>query len=262
MKKILLTFIILVQTALWANSDPLYEIRGDSALLDANLTRFLHQWREETTCPIAEGNYTNIYLHGDTTQGKKIALTFDDSPDENNTGKVLDILKHYDVKASFFMIAAPMLDVNATITKRVADEGHLVLNHSFNHPHFTHISDEEIAQEIQSSSERIATITGHYPLLFRPPYGSVNQRVVDTLNAQGCKSILWSLDSLDWAMKDKNAIIENIMTHVQPGDIILMHSSRANNATVEALGEIIEKLRNQGYQFQRVDEMLGIKAYR
>jgi peptidoglycan/xylan/chitin deacetylase (PgdA/CDA1 family) len=262
MKKILLTLILLAQTALWANTDPLYEIRGDSALLDANLTQFLHQWREETTRPIAEGNYTNIYLHGDTTQGKKIALTFDDSPDENNTGKVLDILKLYGVKASFFMIGAPMADLNTTTTKRAADEGHLVLNHSFNHPHFTHISDEEITQEIRSASDRIESITGHYPLLLRPPYGSVNQRVIDALNAQGVKSILWSLDSLDWAMKDKNAIVDNIMTHVQSGDIILMHSSRANNATVEALGEIIEKLRDQGYQFQRVDEILGIKAYR
>lgn len=262
MKKRLIILLTLFQIILFSGCTPLYEIRGDSPNLDANLTQFLHQWRNDTTTPIAEGNYTNIYLHGDITKGKTVSLTFDDSPDENNTEKVLDILKHYGVKASFFMIASPMSEHNATITKRVFDEEHLVLNHSFTHPHFSKINQEAIVHELNRSSQRIESITGKYPLLFRPPYGSINQEVMDTINAQGYSTILWSLDSLDWTLKDKDAIIDNVTTHVHNGDIILMHSSRANYTSVEALPQIIEQLQNQGYSFQRLDEMLGIKAYR
>ena len=262
MKKLLITLLAFFQLALFGANDPLYEIRGKSPLLDANLTQFLDRWRNETTAPIAEGNYTNIYLHGEIAKTKNIALTFDDSPDENNTDKVLDILKHYGIKASFFMIAAAMEENNITVAKRTFDEGHLVLNHSFTHPHFTALTSEQIIQELNTTSERIHELTGKYPLLFRPPYGAINQEVIDTVNAQGYTTVLWSLDSLDWGMQDKEAIITNIMTYVSPGDIILMHSGRANHVTVEALGEIIERLREQGYVFQRLDEMLSIKAYK
>lgn len=263
MKKLLLIiFLFLGPIILFTGCISHYEIRGDSPKLDANLTHFLHQWRDTTTAPIGNGTYTNIHLNGGLSKGKTVALTFDDSPDENNTGKVLDILNLYRIKASFFMIGAPMVDYNATVTKRVFDEGHLVLNHSFNHPHFSKIGNEQIVHELNATSHRIESITGQYPLLFRPPYGSINQEVMNTINAQGYTTILWSLDSLDWALQDKDAIRENVLTHVQNGDIILMHSSRANHASVEALPGIIEQLRTKGYTFQRLDEMLGIKAYR
>ncbi|MDD5051451.1 MAG: polysaccharide deacetylase family protein [Sulfuricurvum sp.] len=262
MKNILLFLIILLQTALFGDNNPLYEIRGESSEIDANLTQFLKQWRDNTTKPIEDGNYTNIFLHADITKGKIVALTFDDSPDENNTDKVLDILNHYNVKASFFMIGSPIQDNNATVVKRAFDEGHLVLNHSFTHPHLKTLANDEIIQELNATSEKIESITGHYPLLFRPPYGDVNQQVMNTLNTNGYTTILWSLDSLDWAIKNKDAIIENVINHIQPGDIVLMHSSRANQSSVDALPEIIEKLQQLGYKFERLDEMLGIKAYR
>lgn len=262
MKKLLIILLTLGPIVLFTGCISHYCIRGDSPQLDANLTHFLHQWRDNTTAPIRDGKYTHIYLNGDGSQGKKLALTFDDSPDENNTDKVLDILKFYHVKASFFMIGAPMVDQNITVTKRAFDEGHLVLNHSFTHPHFSKIDKERIVDELNATSHRIENITGKHPLLFRPPYGSINQEVMDTINDQGYTTILWSLDSLDWALQDKDAITENVITHVQNGDIILMHSSRANHASVEALPGIIEQLQSKGYTFLRLDDMLGIKAYR
>jgi len=262
MKKLLIILLTLGPIVLFTGCISHYCIRGDSPQLDANLTHFLHQWRDNTTAPIRDGKYTHIYLNGDGSQGKKLALTFDDSPDENNTDKVLDILKFYRIKASFFMIGAPMVDQNITVTKRAFDEGHLVLNHSFTHPHFSKIDKERIVDELNATSHRIENITGKHPLLFRPPYGSINQEVMDTINDQGYTTILWSLDSLDWALQDKDAITENVITHVQNGDIILMHSSRANHASVEALPGIIEQLQSKGYTFLRLDDMLGIKAYR
>lgn len=259
-KRLLFFFTLFCQILLYA--DPGYEIRGDSPLLDANLSRFLHQWREDTVAPIRDGNYTNIRLCANCTDSKSIALTFDDSPDENNTFAVLDILKHHGVKASFFMIGSPMNDINATAVKRAHDEGHLILNHSFTHPRFTACTAEELVGEIRSAAERIHRVIGKTPRLLRPPYGSLNRSVSDILNAEGYTTVLWSLDSLDWALKEPKAIVDNVTAHVKPGDVILMHSSRSNGATVGALGEIIEKLDSMGYRFETLDRLLGIEAYR
>ncbi|MFA5215560.1 polysaccharide deacetylase family protein [Sulfuricurvum sp.] len=261
MNRLFFFLFFLFNLTLFADTNGIYDIRGSSPQLDANLTTFLDIWRHDTITPIQEGNYTNVRVNG-KADAKRVALTFDDSPDENNTDKVLDILKHYQVQAGFFMIGQAMEDLNATAVTRASNEGHLVLNHSFTHPRLSALSSEEVAYELNTTSERINTLTGHYPLLMRPPYGSINQKTVDTINAQGFTAILWSLDSLDWALQDKNAIIENVITHVRNGDIILMHSGRANNSSVEALPEIIEKLTEMGYSFLRLDELLGIRAYR
>jgi peptidoglycan-N-acetylglucosamine deacetylase len=261
MNKLFFFLSFVLHITLFADANGIYDIRGHSPQLDANLTTFLDVWRHDTITPIQEGKYTNVCVNG-KSDAKIVALTFDDSPDENNTGKVLDILKHYKIIASFFMIAQPMEDVNATAVTRASNEGHLVLNHSFTHPRLSALSSEEVAHELNAASERINTLTGHYPLLMRPPYGSINQKTVETINAQGFTAILWSLDSLDWALHDKNAIIDNVVSNVRNGDIILMHSGRANNPSVEALPEIIEKLRDRGYSFVNLETMLGIKAYR
>ena len=261
MKPLFFFLIVLLNTALFATVPIIYDIHGSSPALDANMTQFLNQWRTDTITPVQEGNYTNVLVNGDTTK-KTLSLTVDDSPDENSTNSVLDILKHYDVKASFFMIGEPMNDVNATAVTRASNEGHLVLNHSFTHPRLTRLTSEEVIGELNATSERIQTLTGKYPFLMRPPYGSINQTTLDTINAYGFTTVLWSLDSLDWALKDKNAIIENVVTNVRNGDIILMHSGRANNSSVEALPEIIEKLTQMGYRVLTLETMLGIKAYK
>jgi peptidoglycan/xylan/chitin deacetylase (PgdA/CDA1 family) len=261
MKPLFFFLILLLYTALFATVPIIYDIHGSSPALDANMTQFLNQWRTDTITPVQEGNYTNVIVNGDTTQ-KTLSLTFDDSPDENNTNSVLDILKHYDVKASFFMIGEPMNDENATAVTRASNEGHLVLNHSFTHPRLTRLTSEEVIAQLNSTSERIQTLSGKYPVLMRPPYGSINQTTLDTINAYGFTTVLWSLDSLDWALTDKNAIIENVITNVRNGDIILMHSGRANNSSVEALPAIIEKLTQMGYTFLTLETMLGIKVYK
>lgn len=257
---------LLLWICLWAvlgssGSADEYEIRGHSPQLDVNLSSALLQWREETLRPIREGNYTNIILHG-PSGNRQLALTFDDSPDENVTAQVLDILKSYNIKAAFFMIAAPMEEDNETLTKRADEEGHLVLNHTYTHARLTSLSPTEIAKELHAASGKISTITGRYPVLMRPPYGSINPLVVESINTQGFTTVLWSLDSLDWAIKDKDEITRVVTETAQDGDIILLHSGRSNHATALALPQIIDFLRAKGYRFVRLDEMLGVRPYR
>ena len=258
MKKLFFALLALFQIALFADTDLIYDIRGHSPLLDANLTQFLDKWRNDTITPVQTGIYKNVIVNGNTTK-KNIALTFDDAPDENNTYKLLDILQSHQIKAAFFMIGGTMVDSNITVVQRANDEGHLVLNHTFNHPRLSDLNETEIAYQLDHAATRIETITGHYPILYRPPYGSINPLVIDTLNAQGLTTVLWSLDSLDWTLKDPDAVVQNVISNIRNGDIILMHR---NPTSVASLPSVIEKLKEMGYTFLRLDELLGIKAYR
>jgi peptidoglycan/xylan/chitin deacetylase (PgdA/CDA1 family) len=258
MIKLFFLLSLLLQTALFANTYEIYDIHGSSPLLDANMSQFLDKWRSDTITPIQNGTYKNVYVNGDTTK-KIVALTFDDAPDENNTYKLLDILKKHDVKASFFMIGSTMNDDNATVVKRTDNEGHLVLSHSYTHPRFTNLDKNATLSQLDQTAARIKTLTGNYPLLFRPPYGSINQEVVNTVNDSGSTIILWSLDSLDWTLKDPYAVVNNVITHIRNGDIILMHR---NATSVKSLEMIIETLHSIGYTFTTLDVMLGLKAYK
>jgi peptidoglycan-N-acetylglucosamine deacetylase len=254
--KILFLVFVLLRTFTYA--DVIYDIRGSSPLLDANLTEFLDKWRTDTISPIQSGIYKNVIVNGDTTR-KNIALTFDDAPDENNTYKLLDILDSHSVKAAFFMIGGTMKDSNVTVVERTEKEGHLVLNHTLNHPRLSDLNESSIISQFDHAAKQIERITGHYPILYRPPYGSINQLVVNCANTQGLTTLLWSLDSLDWTLKEPDAVVENIVSNIRNGDIILMHR---NQTSVASLSSVIEKLTEMGYTFLRLDEMLGIKAYR
>ncbi|OYZ58885.1 MAG: hypothetical protein B7Y17_05885, partial [Sulfuricurvum sp. 24-42-5] len=172
MSKFLLFFTLIFQMLLLGDTRTIYDIRGNSFLLDANMTLFLGNWRTATVTPIQHGNYKNVIVNGDPNV-KNITLTFDDSPDENNTYKLLDILKEHEVKAAFFMIGGTMKDDNVTVVKRTFNEGHLVLNHSFNHPRMTDLNISGMESQLNRAAQRIESITGKYPLLFRPPYGSI-----------------------------------------------------------------------------------------
>ena len=258
MSKFLLFFTLLFQILLFGDTRTIYDIRGNSWLLDANMTLFLGNWRTATVTPIQHGNYQNVIVNGDPDV-KNVVLTFDDAPDENNTYKLLDILKEHDVKAAFFMIGGTMKDDNITVVKRTFDEGHLVLNHSFNHPRMTDLNVSGMDLQLTRAAERIESITGKYPLLFRPPYGSINPLVVDTINDHNMTTVLWSLDSLDWTLKDPDAVIQNVTSNIRNGDIILMHR---NQVSVAALPSVIEILKEKGYTFVKLDDMLGVNAYR
>ena len=258
MSKFLLFFTLVFQILLFGDTRTIYDIRGNSWLLDANMSLFLGNWRTATVTPIQHGTYKNVIVNGDTDV-KSVSLTFDDAPDENNTYKLLEILKDHNVKAAFFMIGGTMKDDNVTVVKLTYDQGHLVLNHSFNHPRMTILSSSDMDYQLAHAAQRIESITGQYPMLFRPPYGSINADVVDSINEHNMTTVLWSLDSLDWTLKDPEAVIQNVTSNVRNGDIILMHR---NAVTVVALPKIIENLKAKGYAFVQLDNMLGIKPYR
>lgn len=252
---------LIFSLSLHAEGDKFPDILGLSPMMEANATKALQKWRDDTIALIRNNHYDNVILNT-STEEKRVALTFDDGPDENNTFAVLDILKAKNVKAAFFMIGTTMEEINATAVKRAADEGHLVLNHTYTHPHLKNLSGEAIRNELILTGEKIKSLTGHYPLLMRPPYGDVDANVLDVLRDEGYSAVLWSLDSLDWALHDKDEIVRVVLTTVRPGDIILMHCGQANHATVEALSDVIRGLREMGYSLVALNELRPITPYR
>ena len=258
MSKLIFIFIFLSQISTFARPNSCDTIRGNSWFMDANQTLFLGQWGTNTVKPVPSGTYKNVITNGDGTL-KNITLTFDDAPDEVNTNKLLDILKANDVKASFFMIGENMRGSNIAVVKRAYDEEHLVLSHSFSHPRMTDLNATGMITQLKRTSKRIEEITGSYPVLFRPPYGAINPLVVNTTNEQNMTTVLWSMDSLDWAIDDPKPIIQIVSSKIRSGDIIMMHCGASS---VTALPAIIKNLKEQGYTFVRLDEMLKIKAYR
>jgi peptidoglycan-N-acetylglucosamine deacetylase len=237
----------------------IHEIFGDSNKLGEKEKASMLKWRKDIYQFAAE-NPDLIYLNGQKEE-KVVSLTFDDGPDNINTPKILDILKKYNVKGSFFFIGN-RLDSFKSVVKRAAAEGNLVLNHSWSHPDLIHKDAAIINQEITSTQNKIFDIIGKKPALIRPPYGDIDKKVLEALNQDDYKYVIWSIDTLDWSQRESANIVKNVLENVRPGDIILMHSNEDKKATAEALPLIIKGLAEKGYKFEDLGQMLGVNPYK
>ncbi|GIN89450.1 peptidoglycan-N-acetylmuramic acid deacetylase PdaC [Siminovitchia terrae] len=188
--------------------------------------------------------------------GKYIALTFDDGPYPKVTPRVLEVLLQYEAKATFFMLGK-QVEYYPTIAEQVAKAGHEIASHSYSHTDLTKLSNEAIKQEFNETSNKIETATGMKPTLFRPPYGAYNDEVINYANNNGDSIILWSVDSLDWKSLNASAVINTVTRDVTNGSIVLLHD--IHESTADALPELLASLRNQGYQFITVSELIALQ---
>lgn len=191
--------------------------------------------------------------HALDPNGKYIALTFDDGPSPDVTPQVLEILKAYGAKATFFMLAS-QAEYHPELAKRVADEGHEIGNHTINHPNLAKLGKEQIRKEIEESSHIIENITGQSPVYFRPPYGIYNDAVAQIAFENSSPIILWSVDSLDWKHKNAENVKQLVLQGIAPGSIILLHD--IHPTTADALSPVLEILHSYGYQFITVSELM------
>lgn len=202
-----------------------------------------------------------IYVNGPAGE-KNVSLTFDDGPDGSVTPRILDILKDNKIKVSFFFVGT-QINYFPGMVRRAYDEGHLVLNHTWDHPYLTKKDAGEIRREITLTENRIQSITGRKPALVRPPYGAADEKVIAAISGTNNRAIMWSIDSMDWVPKaDKQTILKNILDNVRPGDIVLLHSSVGHGTDAEALQELINGLKGKGYKIVDLEAMLKIKPYK
>lgn len=183
-------------------------------------------------------------------EGKCVALTFDDGPDDEYTPRLLDGLKERGVRVTFFLMGQN-IEGNEELLKRMKAEGHLIGNHSYSHVQLTKAGAGAVCQAVDRTSRMIEDITGERPQYMRPPYGDWNEELECEVEMT---TVLWSVDSLDWKLKNKNRIVKRVLKDVENGDIILMHDIFPTS--VDAALEIIDTLTKRGYTFVTVDELL------
>lgn len=181
---------------------------------------------------------------------KKIALTFDDGPHPYYTRQLLKGLREREVKATFFIIGKSV-DAYPEIVKEIYEDGHLIGNHTYNHTQLTSQNAEKFKEEIIRTNEVIKEVTGEDTIFIRPPYGSWNKEFEKELNMF---PVLWNIDPLDWCSSDASCIVRNVCSKVDEDDIILMHDQY--KTTVTAALKIVDRLKEEGYEFVTVDELL------
>ena len=186
-----------------------------------------------------------------TTGNKVIALTFDDGPGPY-TAYLLDILDQYGAKATFFLIGSKVSG-QASVVRSIQARGHQLGNHSWSHPELPKLSADQIAGEIDHTNEAIKQATGVKPSILRPPYGAVNGVVLEQLRARGMSSILWSVDTRDWADRNSQIVCSRAVAGARPGAVILMHD--IHQTSVNAVPCILSSLKQQGYSFVTIQRL-------
>ncbi len=190
----------------------------------------------------------------------KIALTFDAAWGNEDTSQILEILKKHDVKVTFFMTGGWVENYPEDV-RAILAAGHDLGNHSENHKNMSQLSNEEKKEELMKVHEKVRELTGYEMFLFRPPYGDYDNAVVKTAKECGYYTIQWDVDSLDWKDYGVDSIVKTVCghKHLGNGTIILCHNGA--KYTAQALDTMITTLKEKGYTFVPVSELIYKDGY-
>lgn len=194
------------------------------------------------------------------TKEKKVALSFDAAWGNEDTRKLLEILKKHKVHVTFFMTGG-WVESYPEDVKAIYKAGHDLGNHSENHKNMSQLSDEEKTKEIMSVHNKVKELTGVEMQLFRPPYGDYDDEVVLNAKKNGYYAIQWDVDSLDWKDYGVDSIIDTVVNHknLGNGSIILCHNGA--KYTAEALEAVIAGLQEKGYEIVPISELIYKEDY-
>lgn len=189
-----------------------------------------------------------------TEKEKIVALTYDDGPSPASTAQLLAILDKHDAHATFFVNGNHALENKELITA-IVEQGSEIGNHTLDHVWLTKVDEAEAMRQVIGNEHLLRFLSdqeGVMPL--RPPYGDVNQTILDMFNLP---VVLWSADSRDWEVKNVERIIANVLSEIEDGGIIIMHDGY--QTTVEATDELLKILKEQNYRVVSVSEMFALK---
>lgn len=191
--------------------------------------------------------YGGIYK---SDEEKTLYLTFDEGYENGYTAKILDTLKENKVPAAFF-VTGPYIKKEEDLIKRMTNEGHIVGNHTVNHPSLPDVSDEELKIELENLTQSYYDLTGKEMRFFRPPMGEYSERTLKITNDMGYTNVFWSFAYCDWQVNNQKGTgyaYNQIMDGVHDGAILLLHAVSKDNA--EVLDKVIKDLKSQGYTFK------------
>ncbi|GAA3495024.1 polysaccharide deacetylase family protein [Streptomyces prasinosporus] len=180
-------------------------------------------------------------------RGRVMVLTFDDGPDPRYTPDILDTLARYEVRAMFF-VCGEMVPHNQDLLARMADEGHVVGNHTWSHPLLTRLSRGRIRSELERTCDVIETAYGERPEWFRAPYGAWNRATFQIGAELGMEPLAWTVDTLDWTEPGTRTIVGRVEDGAAPGVVVLSHDAGGDRSqSVRALRAYLPELLDSGY---------------
>jgi len=208
--------------------------------------------------------FSNRVVWSVDTDEKVVAFTFDDGPNETYTPQLLDILARKEAKATFFLLGKHV-EKYPEIVKRIHSEGHEIGNHSFKHSFLPLYSKSYVKRQIESTSALIEKTVGTMPIYFRPPMGLFTPSMLDAISESGMTAVVGEVYPRDPYNPGTDKIVERVMSRIEPGSIIILHDSGTfgkvdRSQTIKAVSIIIDRLRERGYSFLTVGELIGLNG--
>ncbi len=194
-----------------------------------------------------------VPIYNVETEEKKVAISFDSAWGADKTLKILDVLKQYNSRGTFFLVGF-WVEKYGDMVKAIKEAGIEIGTHSNTHPDFANLSKEQMRLELTSSMEKIQNITGDPVKLFRAPYGSYNNTLLNLTDELGLKTIQWNIDTLDWKGLSGTQMLNRVLNKICNGSIILCHNNSDN--IIEGLTLILDKLTSMGYSVVSVGELI------
>jgi peptidoglycan/xylan/chitin deacetylase (PgdA/CDA1 family) len=193
---------------------------------------------------------------------RQIALTYDDGPNDPHTLRLLEVLAKHGVKATFFLIGRYVRQ-RQEIVSEIVQAGHVVGNHTFNHPLLTFKSETEIRRELSQCRDALQDAIGQHSNLFRPPFGGRRPAVLRVARELGMEPVMWNVTGYDWNAPPAEKIERTVEKGIRGGDVILLHdgghkqmgADRSN--TVTATDHLITRYKSEGYEFLTIPQMMG-----
>lgn len=194
-----------------------------------------------------------VPIYNVETEEKQVAITFDSAWGADKTQGILDLLKEYKVNATFFLVGF-WVDKYPELVKAIHEQGVEIGTHSNTHPDFVKLSGEQMELELTTSMQKITAITGEQVKLFRAPYGSYNNTMLNLTEKLGLTTIQWDVDTLDWKGISATEILDRVVSKVKNGSIILCHNNSDN--ILDALRLILDRLTTAGYKITSVGDLI------
>ena len=193
---------------------------------------------------------------------RKLALTYDDGPNDPDTLRLLEVLARHDVKATFFVLGK-FVQQKPEIVRALASARHTIGNHSWDHPRLIFASNSELRSQIERTQKTIFDACGITPTLFRPPYGGRRPGTLTAVRSLGLEPVMWNVTCYDWKSTSAEKVVAHAQRQIRGGDVILMHDGdqRAMGAdrkhTVEATDRLIARYKAEGFEFVTIPGMMG-----
>lgn len=237
-------------------------INSYSVSTAAEISNWGLSFQKEGRPPVA--NATSDYLkkynayYVDKTDEKVIYMTFDAGFENGYTTNILDVLKKHDVKATFFLVGHYIKE-EPELVRRMVNEGHIVGNHTYNHPDMSKISDiESFNKELSSLEELYKNVVGEdMKKYYRPPRGKFNEDNLKMANELGYKTIFWSLAYVDWYVDKQPSekyAYSKLIPRIHPGAVVLLHNTSETNSKI--LDGLLTEWKKQGYSFKNIDKLI------